>query len=357
VEDGDMPTLKMLLREYEEKVPYALERMRELRQMTVDGNEKARLELRDARTLRRDYISSRIDTSTTGLLIRAPWFSLLEWRMMPLVFSELKTCREKGFISRDVVNNLFPEGELTVLFGDMGYLNLLNKGGNHARGDAMLKIAGNILHKSSHKNGSPIYWGRIGGDEFAAFSTNGLEVIDQVGKEITSAFSRQSVSLLEEYYLKPRIDFGVTTLNEAWSLLWEYFERYQEIDRVPFNVLTDIFVGLADTRSSLEKCFGHIDFQVSLIEDSFRESKKYPCKLYERVHPYLAKSALELEYKHLLELMYLKGEDGYRKEILTLFEGYSKTKDPLQTLILQAALDPYYLALGKGKDEARVQVA
>jgi GGDEF domain-containing protein len=332
---------KILLQEYDKKFPLVCAKRVGL-QGVCENNEEALAELVELEAIRNGFVDLQID-HRTGVLVPRSWFDRFENSILPQALPGLRDCKDKGIISREDVVKLRPKKVLSIIFGDMAYLNYLNSL-SHDEGDLVLEKLGNILNSTAYGAARPA-WSRLG-DEFFAFDLCNSETMERLGVMIAKNFSLQTISSLKEKNLHPRIDFGVASLSEAWSFLKEYFEKNQEINQVTFKDFTaKIFIGLADKRSAIRKCFAQIDLLTELLWDSQFGGRKYPEGLFDQMYVYLAKGAMKISKDKLDFLVDPKAQSkkDYYQEILSFVKDKAQEeKDPQRSLIFQTALAPFY---------------
>lgn len=288
--------------------------------------------------IKQRIISQSLDR-LTQLLARTPWYVELKAALLK-IYPGLDRLNE---MSKDEARRYLKKmsagrNRLSILAGDMSFLNVSNENGQHWQGDLLIDRVGKLLLEVFGEAEEAIYISRHGGDEFFNFSVDvSEETTRMMINRFLSAIRDIEVPNLKRYDLSPNMDFGSALFLESVVVLLDALERDIAIDKTYFNFLIDTTIVIADIRSAVNKGLSRIPLLMLLRE-------RPDTSAYQHLKSFLIKGAGGISEEKLDELTLL-----FQKDIIAYHESVKEfvlsgvrqgADNELDAVIVDKALEP-----------------
>ena len=275
----------------------------------------------------------------TQLLARTPWYVELKAALLR-IYPDLDRLdhMSKSEVRKYLKKIVFGNNRVSILAGDMSFLNLSNENGQHWQGDMLIKGVGRLLHEVFGGSEELMYISRHGGDEFFSFS---VDVSEETIRDLVNDFLAEIKSIdvpnLSRYGLNPNMDFGSALFLESVAVLLDIMERNVAIEKTYFNFLIDTTIIIADIRSAVNKGLSRIPLLILLREEQSASD-------YEHLRSFLVKGAGGIGEEKLDELALLFQEDiiAYKESLKEfVLSGVRQGADTeIDLLVIDKALEP-----------------
>lgn len=280
-----------------------------------------------------DLEKAKVDP-TTKLKMRRYFFDALKKDLSGLLGKEKEEISDKDWLAFFCEEEKdFRDVNMTVMMSDVSFLSLANKDG-HYSGDSLLRKIGEIVDKEN------IDGYRYGGDEITSIFKLDYQWVQEKVKKLQEEINNsKNVSNLDLYKLKPHLDVGLASLDEAVTVFRtiakdeEFGQEYLNKDTVSvLDEFEDVWVAIADKKAFIAK--GHT--RIALLVDRFKKDEDN----YKKIIDYLRKGGYEISDGQVED--FAKKSGGDKKKLVNYIsnfvldkeqrmlknkKGYEKTRD------------------------------